>query len=170
MSEASNAGQAPLEQWSQELATEIDQLKRQISELETRLAAAEERQSLVNRLLELEGISTNQNESAPGWQVRPNPSNSTSAGGSAGSELEDAVASILEESGTPLHIADIRARLIEMGVSIPGRGEDANIIVRLRKADERFTRTARGTYGIAAWGMPSIDGAKKAKTARRSKR
>jgi hypothetical protein len=72
------------------------------------------------------------------------------------SDLEDAVEEILHAAGAPLHISDIRERLMEQGVPIPGRGDDANIIVRLRRFEGRFTRTARGTYGLSEWGIPAL--------------
>jgi hypothetical protein len=85
-------------------------------------------------------------------------------------ELEDAVAAILAESGEPLHISGIRQRLIGNGVRIPGAGTDANIIVRLRKDTDRFTPTARGTYALASWGLPSLDAGSARRKKSRSKR
>jgi hypothetical protein len=150
-----------LEEWSASLATEVELLKGQLVDLQRRLAATEERRDLVNRLLELDnlqksGIETDVTEGSLFHVVEQLP-----IVASNGMELEDAVALILEESGIPLHIGMIRERLIQNGVPIPGRGDDANIIVRLRKFEGRFTRTARGTYGLASWGLPSIDNARK---------
>jgi hypothetical protein len=72
------------------------------------------------------------------------------------SELEDAVEELLREAGKPMHIAVIREQLNVRGIQIPGRGDEANIIVRIRKVPDRFTRTARGTYALPEWGIPEM--------------
>jgi hypothetical protein len=106
-------------------------------------------------LLELdEGTHANRNAPDPDVEV---DSAHLRVVATAHTELEEAVASILGEAGAPLHVSDIRTRLISAGVRIPGKGDDANIIVRLRKAPDQFTRTARGTYALASWGLPSLD-------------
>jgi hypothetical protein len=84
----------------------------------------------------------------------------------AKSAIEDHVASLLEAEGAPLHITDIRNTLIERGVPLPGRGDEANIIVRLRRATDRFVRTGRGTYGSVSWGLEEVS---PTRTRRRSK-
>jgi hypothetical protein len=84
----------------------------------------------------------------------------------ATSDLEDAVEELLRAAGEPLHISKIRETLVAQGVPIPGRGDDANIIVRLRRFEDRFTRTARGTYGLAEWGIPAL----RSKTRKRPRR
>jgi hypothetical protein len=73
-------------------------------------------------------------------------------------ELEAAVEQILREAGEPLHISSIRQILLDRRVPIPGRGDDANIIVRLRRLNQQFMRTARGTYGLTEWGLPALSG------------
>ena len=55
-----------------------------------------------------------------------------------------------------MHISDIRSSPLEKGIPIPGRGDEANVIVRLRRLEDRFTRTARGTYGLAEWKLPAL--------------
>jgi hypothetical protein len=132
------------------------------------LAEAEERRNLVNRLLELGGV--HEPNGARGAQQRATPVPPPVPKGESGAsrtnpaskttDLEAAVETILTEAGTPLHISTIRERLIERGVAIPGRGDDANIIVRIRKPGTQFTRTARGTYALASWGLPSVDKAR----------
>ena len=65
--------------------------------------------------------------------------------------IEDHIEEVLQSAGKPMHIRDIRDALIQMAVPLPGRGDEANIILRLRRDPDRFVRTGRGTYGIAAW-------------------
>ena len=71
-------------------------------------------------------------------------------------DLEATVEGILRSAGRPIHISDIRSSLLEKGIPIPGRGDEANVIVRLRRLEDRFTRTARGTYGLAEWKLPAL--------------
>jgi hypothetical protein len=71
-------------------------------------------------------------------------------------DLENAVEELLRAAGEPLHISSIRSALLTRCVPIPGRGDEANIILRLRRVEDRFTRTARGTYGLAEWGIPAL--------------
>ena len=65
--------------------------------------------------------------------------------------IGEAVATILDEGGKPMHVRDIRAVMTSRGVPIPGRGADANVIVHLARMPDVFVRTARGTYGLAKW-------------------
>jgi hypothetical protein len=166
-----------LRDWASALSEQIGALRAELRRCQAELAAAEERQGLVHRLLELDGDTTAEpicSEDDHDTQPSAEPEASHLDNGHAlasrptGRSLEDAVASILEGSGEPMHVGDIRLRLIADGVPIPGRGDDANIIVRLRAAPERFTRTARGTYALAAWGLPSLD-SKPAAKGRRSR-
>jgi hypothetical protein len=173
---------ADLKAWCASLSEEIAHFRVELQRCQRALADAEEKQALVRRLLELDG-------EVP----KPNTRGSTGldAGDSLASEgtstaavsmilrapalansqpLEDAVASILEVSRKPMHVSDIRLRLMADGVRIPGRGDDANVIVRLRKAPDRFTRTARGTYALTHWGLPSLDDHAGKRTRIRAKR
>ena len=51
-------------------------------------------------------------------------------------------------SGTPegLHYRDLLDQMTALGVRVPGQDPAANLIAHLTR-DERFVRTARGTYG-----------------------
>ena len=149
-----------LRAWAAALSQEIAVLKSEIQRSQAALSEAEEKSVLVHRLLVLDGQSpdveavTGEDEHKVPRTVTVDSLDTTTV---RGHDLEGAVEAILEEAGSPLHVSDIRLRLIENGVQIPGRGDDANVIVRIRKAPERFTRTARGTYALASWGLPSLD-------------
>lgn len=157
-----------LSAWAGALDEEISQLREEIQRLTAVLSKAEEKLRLVRRLRELEGglqaeAFENQAEDSTGQFAHPlsrTDSDGTGASSSA-PDLEDAVEQILTESGEPMHISLIRDQLTARGVAIPGRGDDANIIVRIRKTEGRFTRTARGTYALASWGLPSVDSSKR---------
>lgn len=81
--------------------------------------------------------------------------------------LGDAVVDILRVAGQPLHIRDIVSKVLERGVSIPGRGEPANLIVHIR-AHPEIVRPVRGMYGLREWGI--TDGQVKAARRRRVRR
>jgi hypothetical protein len=84
-------------------------------------------------------------------------------------QIEDHIEAILGSKGKPMHIRDIYAALIEMGVPLPGKGHEANIILRLRRDSDRFIRTARGTYALVAWDLPLDSPAKRKRRIRTRK-
>lgn len=143
--------------WQEALARQVEELRVEISSKQDELAQLEERLSLVTRLLKVERRAQHTGPESSGEDLPlPGPSGSTLSAGSGSDGLEDAVEEILRASGEPLHISTIREALLTRGVPIPGRGDDANIIVRLRRLRDRFTRTARGTYGLAEWDIPPL--------------
>jgi hypothetical protein len=89
--------------------------------------------------------------STPGQDVPP-----AVAPSPLSANVEDRLEAILRESRQPMHIRDLRQALIERGVPLPGRGDEANIILRLSRAKERFARTGRGLYGLTEWGVESV--------------
>lgn len=138
--------------WEGALARKAGELRAEISAKQAELAQIEERLGLVRRLLEIEARDT-----------ATSPGGTTSSCVIAGNSSEDApvaletvIEKVLREAGKPLHISDIRQALLDRRVPIPGRGDEANIIVRLRRLEHQFTRTARGTYGLAEWGLPAL--------------
>jgi hypothetical protein len=143
--------------WQEALTRQVEELRVEISSKQDDLAHVEERLSLVTRLLEVErraqGIG-----SVPSDVELPfrGPREAALLARSDTDGLEDAVEEILRAAGEPLHISTLREALLTRGVPIPGRGDDANIIVRLRRLRDRFTRTARGTYGLAEWNIPPL--------------
>jgi HB1, ASXL, restriction endonuclease HTH domain len=147
-----------LEAWQGELARRATSLREQVAKIQAELASVEERHALVTKLIEVEVAGTSEAGSTERTRALapdepdapplvPTPS------------VEDSVEQILRSAGRPLHISEIRERLLAEGMSIPGRGDEANIIVRLRRLEDRFTRTARGTYGLAEWGLPPVKSA-----------
>jgi hypothetical protein len=154
--------------WQATLTRQAESLRAEIRARQTDLAQVEERLSLVTKLIEVEtralaGHPETMGEAAPAaGAARP-----AQSAREASPDLEDAVEEILRASGEPLHISKIREALVARGAPIPGRGDDANIIVRLRRSDDRFTRTARGTYGLSEWGIPPL--ASKTRKSRRKR-
>ena len=133
------------------IRSEINRLRQELSDLEVKLG-------LISKLIDLENRSN--------FALADEEPQRDDLGDSPAIDrfeapsddfIEIEVEAILEAAGSPMHISKIRNQLIERGVRIPGRGDDANIIVRLRKGDGRFIRTARGTYALPKWNLPSID-------------
>jgi len=124
-------------------------LSEQMTELQRQLAVEEERAKLLRRLLDLERptvaqIDRNGKENRRASGVfEPKTTSSSLA------RLEDAVVSILGETTGSIHIGEIRAKLIERGIRIPGKGNDANIIARLIR-EPRIERESgrRGYYRL----------------------
>jgi len=69
--------------------------------------------------------------------------------------VERAAVAVLEETGKPIHISDLRRALLQKGVPIPGKGTDANVIVYLARSDA-FCRVGKGLYALRAWGVPEV--------------
>ena len=75
--------------------------------------------------------------------------------------LTEAVAQILEAAGNPLHYRKLTAELLERGLwKSQGKTPEATVNARLavdikEKAEgSLFQRTAPGTFGLRAWGLP----------------
>jgi len=144
-----------LEAWAAATEQEIAEIRNRMFPLEEQLDAAKERLDLIRRLIGLAGAnhakavrSTTESPEPggrrEGTQVPP------------GARVEDHIESVLSDAGQSLHISALRSELIARGVPLPGRGDEANIIVRLRRSEDRFTRTGRGMYGLASWGLPAV--------------
>jgi hypothetical protein len=70
-------------------------------------------------------------------------------------ELLDACERLMREAGKAVHIRDLHTTLLRQGVPIPGKGAEANLILRLQRSD-RFVRTGRGTYAPRGFGLPEV--------------
>lgn len=135
---------------------QVERLQQKIAELQTELSAAEERGELARRLLALmpPGGAEPTPQAAGDFPGKKNVRKVQKAG--VGNSLEDVVEVLLRERGEPMHISDIRAALLERGVNLPGRGDEANVIVRLRRDPEKFVRPARGKYALREWGLQDL--------------
>jgi hypothetical protein len=147
-----------------QLAVGIEEARAEMARLKANVSIMEERLQLVSRLIEVE-TRVESEDAGPmsGERSEANPE-AAAPPRSPDDELETEVEGILEAAGKPMHISEIRSELLLRGFPIPGRGDDANIIVRLRKDGTRFVRTARGTYGLPKWGIPTIDRARSIKS------
>ena len=162
---------ADLQTWVDALTSEAEAIRQDIAAKRQILERIDERLSLAKQLVELEGATDPSDGTEVNATGRKSPlAQPESSRQTDRSNLEDEVESILAEASSPLHISTIRELLIERGVPIPGRGDDANIIVRLTKDNERFNRTARGTYALKAWALPTMQSAKRGGRSKAAKR
>ena len=68
---------------------------------------------------------------------------------------------------TPLHYKKLTHEVLSKGIMIPGKDPAANLLSQINR-DNRFVRTAPGTYGLKDWGLsPNIS---KRQRSRRKKR
>src|SRR5680860_316305 len=134
-----------LSTWQASLTRQAEDLRNEIRTKKAALAQVEERLSLVTKLIEVETrarAATREPNGQVGAPTRMTSPAVRARAATGTADLEQAVEEILRAAGAPLHISEIREKLIAERVSIPGRGDDANIIVRLRRFEDRFTRTA----------------------------
>jgi hypothetical protein len=78
----------------------------------------------------------------------------------------EATIEIFKGAGRPIHISELMVTLQRQQVSIPGAGDQANLISYLRR-DDRIARPARGLYGLKEWGLEDIGDPKPKRKARR---
>ena len=88
--------------------------------LQKRLEAAREKLDLVRRLRHLVGGGGSERSTRAITDDRPvDPVG----------DVEQQIQQVLEKAGEPMHIGSIRNELIARGVPLPGRGDEANIIL-----------------------------------------
>ena len=131
--------------WEQDIRDELATISKDLETLISRRDHLQAKLDLVRVLLNLERGP--ESEDAPD-DARAHTRQTTAE------RICEAVAAILDEGGEPMHIGSIRAVMLTRGISLPGRGTDANIIVHLTRRPDLFVRIARGTYGLAKWNRP----------------
>ena len=151
-----------LQAWAQSIEREISDIVASLVPLQQRREAAVAKLELVRRLINL---------SNQGQDSTPDKTDSLLSGPQSASvlKIEDHIEAMLCSKGKPMHIRDIHASLIEMGVPLPGKGHEANIILRLRRDNDRFIRTERGTYALVAWNLPMYSPARRKRRIRTRK-
>lgn len=127
----------PLLDWKRKLDEELRELRCQRDELNAVIVRKEAQARNLRELLESEGYLPRDTESGSG-----------SSNGSVG----DAAYEVIKKTGQPMTYRDVTDRLLEAGVSIPGRSPQANLLAHLVR-DQRFQRVGRGTYALAEWGL-----------------
>ena len=136
-----------LAEWAKTVEAEIAEISSSLLPLQQKLEAAHEKLDLIQRLMHLSrGTNLHEQKIKDAYKpVLKYPSTP---------DIEDHIQSVLANAKHPLHISAIRNALVEMGVPLPGRGDEANLILRIRRATSRFIRTGRGFYGLVEWNLP----------------
>jgi hypothetical protein len=93
---------------------------------------AEQRLASIDNLLLLE------NSEATGKATKP----------ISRSSFLDSAVEVFESVGHELRIAEIRNHLLDRGIPLPGKGNDANLIAVFQRSDGRIIRVGRGIYDI----------------------
>jgi hypothetical protein len=127
-------------------------------DIQQRARKIEKAMSEIEGLLELEGATTS--DDRPGQATRRPPP-----------DLLDECTDLMQRNEEPIHIAELLEKLQKKGIRIPGRGNEANLLSRLHKADDRFVRTGRGTYYLKGKEFPEVppQRTKKKKVLKRSR-
>ena len=163
-----------LKAWAEATEREIQEIKEAVAPLQERMENASQRLDLIKRLVHLSEAgaarSTHVGEHQHSLRSARTDNSRSATSIEPANSLEDEIDDILRAAGSPVHVSAIRERLIERGVPLPGKGEEANIIVRMGRSEERFTRTGKGTYGLSSWNFQSVTPTRKVKSRKRSKR
>lgn len=136
-----------LSQIRERLSRRLSELDEQLTPLQAERARLSAQLELVDRALSVNGT---------GVPAKPAADAVTASSIPAGpSEMVPAVvAKILAEAGEPLHISEIRNRYMAGGHTIPGRGNESNLLIYMGR-DPRFVRVTKGTYALSD-GNPNI--------------
>jgi hypothetical protein len=119
---------------------EADDAKKALAEAQQRATAAEKRVRLMAELLSLDSAleaPTMLGESPP--KGRP--------------DFLDAAVEVLKERGGSMGVRELKSALLSIGVPLPGKGEDANLISRFLRSQGRIRKVSPGVYDIRREGV-----------------
>jgi hypothetical protein len=138
-----------LRRWKSDAVVELEVAQTSLAAAQQRVEACRERLRLLDRLLTV--------ENGPEL-VALSRENSQTAQGLAPpiDDLLDACEKLVRNAGRPLHIKELHTALLNEGIPIPGRGTEANLLVRLHRSNGRFVRTGRGTYAPVSMGTQEV--------------
>ena len=133
----------------QEVTSEINELQEKVRGLYADISIRQEQAQSSLQLLQFEGHKVEGVDTEDVGQLN----------------LSDLVFVYLEDLGKekPVHYRELANELLSRGTVITGKDPAANLLSHINR-DERFVRTAPGTYGLEKWGLEPM------KTRRRSKR
>ena len=128
------------------LKNEIAELQCKIQEMFREVETKQDQAQYLVMLLKTEGVEINDPELA--------------------SLTDVAVADIAYEfisagdSNTGVHYKDLAKEILAKGILIPGKNPASNLLSHINR-DERFVRTAPGTYGLREWGLKEMPSRKR---------
>jgi hypothetical protein len=130
-----------IKKWLAEIAEAITSNTAELERIRAKIAADKRRETALRALLDAETLSPALAATGPvGIDRHP---------------IERGAMEVLKVVGKPIHVADLRRELIQRGVPIPGKGNDANVIVYLSRAPE-ISRVGKGLYALREWEMPQV--------------
>jgi hypothetical protein len=136
--------------WKTEAVAELEKAQAGVVAAQQQFEACRERLRLLDRLLAVEGgpevDNSNQENSMRAAHEPTAPVD----------DLLDACEKVVQNAGRPLHIKELHAALLNGGIPIPGRGTEANLLVRLHRSNGRFVRTGRGTFAPVSMGVQEV--------------
>jgi hypothetical protein len=126
-----------------------------------RLKIEDARPTVINWMSEIKAIGSMETQMGHITEVLTAEGVSIGVDGSAGTSSEsvpDMAYRVLTERGVrkPIHYRELVDLMTAEGKLIPGRNPGSNLISHLSR-DERFVRTGRGTYALAAWGLKPVN-------------
>lgn len=127
-----------LQDWKARLEERLTDLDSRLRPLIQDVEKTRQQIQIVQRLILLQTSGDVPPAPPPEMKKQPAPNGS----------ITDVVESILREAGKPLHISEIKARFLELGNVIPGRGTESNLLSYIARYPSRFPRVAKGTYTI----------------------
>ena len=139
-----------LRRWRTEALAELESAQAGLAAAQQRIEACRERVRLLDRLLAVEGGSDGPT-ATPQGTVQVSQESMPAA-----DDLLDACEKVISNAGRPLHIKELQVALLNEGIPIPGRGTEANLLVRLHRSNGRFVRTGRGTYAPVSLGAQEV--------------
>ena len=120
-----------LKEWHTETKAELYAAKSKLREAQEEVRAIEQKLQSLESLYLLEG---------------GNPSQIEAIKGSDSDRIIVETEKILKASGESMHIRALREALIGTGLTLPGKGTDANLIAKYQRSKGRIVRTSRGYY------------------------
>lgn len=120
---------------------EIVKLQQQIQGMFKEVEQKQEQAQHLMMLLKSEGVNLNNPELASLTNIA----------------ITDVAYDFLSSSGdkTAVHYKDLAKEIMAKGILITGKNPASNLLSHINR-DERFVRTAPGTYGLKEWGLKAM--------------
>jgi hypothetical protein len=136
----------------QDVKTEILDLQKRIQDLFKSVEIKQEQAKYLVILLNAEGVDIVDPELASFADI------------SISETAHDFLSSQVTKSA--MHYEDIANSIMAQGVLIPGKNPASNLLAHINR-DDRFVRTAPGTYGLREWGIKEMPSRKRKPTRKR---
>ena len=126
-------------EWKGQIEKELTEQKKKYAELGDELSTKENQLRNILSLLEIEGWTNHEQSTL----VTPSPM------------LIENASAIMNEIGKPIYYRELAMKMKDKGIAIPGTDPAANLLAHVNR-DERFDRTARGTYALKEWNLAKL--------------